>query len=303
MALLTIAGNTMVLWGRFTSRDEKKCVSLVIRNLAVSDLIMGLYLAIIGVQDLQFRGTYHEASAGWVKSWGCVLAGVLSMISSEVSILILTFMSIERFLLISDPFGHHRLNTRNVLLSLYAIWLAGISIAILPVILFHSSTMFYGLHNGGTCFPLFIHEKFPSGWEFSAVVFLGINLALLMLMATLYTSLLISIWRTRKQCAAQTLEFLDCEFAIRFFFIVLTDTCCWAPIIASKLLALANFHISGDAYAWLVVFVLPLNSAVNPLLYTFSTPKNRDQIWASFSRRSFSKKQESNSNPGHRRRF
>lgn len=37
-------------------------------------------------------------------------------------------------------------------------------------------------------------------------------------------------------------------------------------------------YLAGDVYAWLVVFVLPLNSAVNPLLYTFTTPKYRAQI-------------------------
>lgn len=203
----------MVLWGRFTFRDENKSVSMVIRNLAVADLIMGFYLTIISIQDFRYRQTYHTIATDWVKSWGCVAAGILSMISSEVSILILTFMSIERFLLISDPFGHHRLTTKNVLMSLYVIWLFGVSIAVLPVILFHSSTMFYGVHNGGTCFPLFIHEKYPSGWFYSAFVFLGINLTLLVLIATLYTALLLSIWRTRR---ATTLNFFDCEFAIRY---------------------------------------------------------------------------------------
>ena len=29
----------------------------------------------------------------------------------------------------------------------------------------------------------------------------------------------------------------------------------------------------GTAYVWFAVFVLPVNSSVNPLLYTFSTPK------------------------------
>lgn len=39
-----------------------------------------------------------------------------------------------------------------------------------------------------------------------------------------------------------------------------------------------NISFAGDVYAWLVVFVLPLNSAVNPLLYTFTTPKYRAQL-------------------------
>ena len=212
MALLTCIGNTMVLWGRFTFRDENRSVSMVIRNLAVADLIMGIYLAIISLQDFRYRQSYHIVASEWVQSWGCALAGALSMVSSEVSILILTFMSIERFLLISDPFGHHRLNTKNVMLSLYVIWLIGVSIAIFPVILFRSSTKFYGIHNGGTCFPLFIHDKYSSGWEYSAFIFLGINLTLLLLITTLYTALLISIWRTRR---ATTLDFFDCEFAIR----------------------------------------------------------------------------------------
>lgn len=44
---------------------------------------------------------------------------------------------------------------------------------------------------------------------------------------------------------------------------------------------------AADFYAWLMVFVLPLNSAINPLLYTFTTPKYRKQVltngWNKFS--------------------
>lgn len=212
MAVITCLGNLMVLWGRFKFRDENRSVSIVIKNLAISDLIMSFYLAIISLQDFRYRDAYHTNASQWVQSWGCIAAGILSMISAEVTILILTFMSIERFLLISDPFGHHRLNTKNVMMSLYIIWLIGVSIAILPAILFHSSTKFYGIHNGGTCFPLFIHEKYPMGWQISAFIFFGINLSLLLLIAALYTALLFSIWQTR---CATTLKFCDYEFAIR----------------------------------------------------------------------------------------
>lgn len=53
-------------------------------------------------------------------------------------------------------------------------------------------------------------------------------------------------------------------------------------------------------YAWLVVFILPLNSAVNPLLYTFTTPKYRDQIFTNLYRNSARRRRDGygNSNQG-----
>jgi len=31
-------------------------------------------------------------------------------------------------------------------------------------------------------------------------------------------------------------------------------------------------------YGWIIVFVVPINALVNPLLYTFTTPKYRNAI-------------------------
>lgn len=131
--MLTCLGNGLVLWGRFIYHDENRAVSIVIRNLAVADFLMGIYLSIIGVQDYRFRRQYHTVALEWIASWGCVAAGILAMTSSEVSLLILAFMSVERFLLIADPFGgHRRLNTQNVFVFLLAIWVIGCTISIFP---------------------------------------------------------------------------------------------------------------------------------------------------------------------------
>ncbi|EDV92847.1 relaxin receptor 2 [Drosophila grimshawi] len=275
MATLSIGGNLMVLWGRFIYRDENVAVTMVIRNLALADMLMGFYLLIIGVQDYRYRDEYHKVAREWLNSWQCKAIGTLAVSSSEVSMLILAFMSVERFLLIADPFrGHRSISVRIIYFSLLCIWLTGVGLAVTPVVIWYSSTQFYGTHSG-TCFPLLIHEAYPLGWQYSAFVFLGVNLWLLVMIALLYTALLISIWRTR---SATPLSLLDCEFAVRFFFIVLTDVLCWAPIIAMKIWVFFKYNISDDIYAWLVVFILPLNSAVNPLLYTFTTPKYRNQI-------------------------
>lgn len=212
MAFVTFVGNASVLWRRKGYRDENRNVSIVIRNLAFSDMIMGVYLALIGYTDAYYRDVYHENSGEWMKSWNCIFLGVLAVSSSEVSIFILTFMSIERFFLISDPFGHRRIDTKNTILSLYVIWLLGFFIAIFPVILFRSSTKFYAIYNGPTCFPLFLDEVYPTGYIYSAVIFLGINFALLLLIGILYTALILSIYRTRQ---ATSLNFVDCELAVR----------------------------------------------------------------------------------------
>lgn len=82
-----------------------------------------------------------------------------------------------------------------------------------------------------------------------------------------YTALFVSIRRTR---TATPLAPNEIEIAVRFFFIVFTDCLCWMPTILLKIMALANVYIPADLYAWLVVFILPVNSAINPLLVSWT---------------------------------
>ena len=50
-------------------------------------------------------------------------------------------------------------------------------------------------------------------------------------------------------------------------------------IILSVLALVKKFNDpDGTAYVWFAAFVLPVNSSVNPALYTFSTPKVRTQM-------------------------
>ncbi|XP_043506330.1 relaxin receptor 1 isoform X4 [Frieseomelitta varia] len=143
----------------------------------------------------------------------------------------------------------------------------------LAVIHWRSSTRFYGVN--GMCFPLHIDDPYLIGWEYSAFVFLGLNLTGLLVIGYAYAAMFVSVWRTRHACS---LSVGDSEFALRFFLIVLTDAACWAPIIILKIRAMMRYPISADLHAWVVVFILPVNSAVNPLLYTFTTPKFRERL-------------------------
>ncbi|XP_016918115.2 relaxin receptor 1 isoform X1 [Apis cerana] len=271
---VTCVGNVLVLWGRFTAKDENRVLTIIIRNLAVSDMLMGLYLFIVALADIIFRNNYYQTASSWMSSWFCTFLGILAMTSLEVSVLILSFMSMERYVLIAAPLkGHRTMTPQTASTSVIIIWIIGITLALAPVIIWRSSTRFYGVN--GMCFPLHIDDPFLIGWEYSAFIFLGINLMGLITIGFAYFGMFLSIWKTRHACS---LSVGDSEFALRFFLIVLTDAACWAPIIVLKIRALLKYPIPADLHAWVVIFILPVNSAVNPLLYTFTTPKFREKL-------------------------
>ncbi|XP_069188600.1 relaxin receptor 1 isoform X3 [Procambarus clarkii] len=273
VAAATLVGNLTVLGGRGLSRDDNKVLSLFIRNLAVADLLTGFYLVVVAVKDLQFRSEYHVHAYYWMTSWECTITGVLAMTSAEVSVLILAFMSVERWVCITWPLAAPKLSHEGAKLALACIWALGIVISIIPVMYYRGQQGFYGTN--GLCFPLHLDDPWVPGWLYSALVFVGLNQIGVVLILMSYTGMFYSIRRTR---ANTPLSLGDREFAMRFFFIVFTDCLCWTPIIILRIMALADIDITPKLYAYVVVVLLPINSALNPFLYTFTTTKFRSQV-------------------------
>lgn len=168
------------------------------------------------------------------------VSGFLAMISCEVSIMILTFMSVERFVCIVCPFGPYQLTARHAYFTLVLIWSTGTLLAAIPLMSWEAFGNFYG--SSGICFPLHIHDVYMTGWEYSAFVFLGVNFLAFAVIMVSYCGMFISIQRTRKKT---TLFKNDMAFAKRFFFIVFTDALCWIPIIIIKLLAF-SYSVPGN---------------------------------------------------------
>ncbi|CAN8006544.1 unnamed protein product, partial [Ixodes hexagonus] len=95
----------------------------------------------------------------------------------------------------------------------------------------------------------------------------------MVLVMGLYLSMFCIIKEDRQRARPVTMKKQeDAVLALRFFFIVLTDCMCWIPIVIIKILALLEVQISENIYAWVVVFILPINSALNPVIYTLAAP-------------------------------
>ncbi|XP_022666442.1 relaxin receptor 1-like isoform X3 [Varroa destructor] len=268
VAVSTCAANSVVFAWRVISKKEDRVLSLFIKNLSIADFLMGVYLLIVGTLDVAFRDEYNRHARQWMTSWRCTAVGLLAMMSCEVSVLILSLITIERYRCIKT-------NVRVVTLTVArwcvaGVWATGLLLALYPV-LHWPQPSFYS--SNGLCFPLHIDDPFTLGWQYSALVFLGINLAAMLLISLLYAWMFVIIRGDRQHARPVTLKRReDSVLAFRFFLIVLTDCLCWIPIIAIKLAALCKVKISPDVYAWVVVFILPINSALNPVIYTLAAP-------------------------------
>ena len=153
-----------------------------------------------------------------------------------------------------------------------AAWGAGVALAALPLLPFTPDWEFFS--QNGICLPLPItRHNFP-GWHYAFAVFIIINFFLFLMIGAGQLVIFRAIRNTPMAGRTQRRQ-KDIAISRRLFFIVFTDFCCWFPVGVMGLLAAQGMPISGEVNVWTAIFVLPLNSALNPFLYTLNTVLER----------------------------
>ncbi|XP_017345481.1 relaxin receptor 2a isoform X2 [Ictalurus punctatus] len=278
MAFITCFGNLFVIGMRSCIRAENHLHAVCIKVLCCADCLMGVYLFFLGVFDMKFRGEYNRNALLWMESQECRTIGFLSMLSSEVSVLLLTYLTLEKFLVIVFPFSHLRPGKLQTGVVLVSIWLLGLLIAGVPLLSDDLFGNYYG--RNGVCFPLHSDrlEK-PTAKGYSTGIFLGLNLLAFLVIVFCYSSMFYSIYKTGINTTdVRNRLHKDVAVANRFFFIVFSDALCWIPIFLVKTFSLLKMEIPGTINSWVVIFILPINSALNPILYTLTTSFFREQV-------------------------
>ncbi|XP_040078646.2 relaxin receptor 1 [Ixodes scapularis] len=276
VALVACFGNVLVLVGRMVLREQNDVHSFYIKNLALADLLMGVYLNVIASHDVRFRGEYVRHDYQWRHSWGCSASGLLSTVSSEASVFTLTVITVDRFVSIMYPLSLKRRTLKFAWCCMTLIWTVTLLMAAVPMFWpDYYGKDFYG--SNGVCLPLHIHDPGSRGWEYSAFLFCTVNSIAFSFIAYAYLTMFFTITHS-KIGLRSTQQLQDRAIAKRFFFIVGTDFLCWMPIVVIKIVAIAGTKIDETLYAWVAVFLLPVNSALNPVLYTLTTRLFKQQL-------------------------
>ena len=285
LGILAFLGNLFVIIWRALDKEENRVQSFLLINLAVADLLMGVYLLTIAIMDLRWQGEYFMHDIEWRSGMGCRIAGVLSMLSSEVSVLILTIITMDRLICIVFPFKFNRLTYRAAVFACIGVWVFGAVISVIPIT---GISYFYGDESAGNfgfysrsavCLPLQLSGGRPAGWEYSVTFFVCLNFISFTFILVAYITMFWTVKRSSRAARSTNLN-KESAMAKRLVFIVMTDFCCWMPIIIINILSLTgNFDDPNKiAYVWIAVFVLPLNSSLNPILYTFSTERAKRSL-------------------------
>ena len=308
IGLSSIIANVVVLfWGCVQLRKEKSKrhgmkQKLLIVNLAAADLLMGIYLLILGAVDAHFGSYFPLHAETWRISPLCKVAAVLSVLSSEASLFFLTLISLDRFWVLSGHFSNSLLPTRmSRIVVIMTIWALAVTISIIPVGLeeqdFEFSQVCIGLplarrihfktETNDVDISLTDHERVNNmsvkslnitgtylAPGYSIGLFLGVNFFCCVTVAVCYSTIFCIL--IHKHYMAHVHDFRmsvsrwkrEVKTAYRMGLIVLTDLLCWMPIVIIGILVQTSYtDLSPTTYAWVIAFALPINSAVNPFLY------------------------------------
>ena len=297
-SLVAVGSNLGVLGYRvFVERSSRSSGHRVlVTNLCVSDLLMGIYVTMIGTADATYRGQYLWKQQEWTHSALCKAAGFLAIVSNEVSAFIVCLITLDRFLVVRFPL-RRRLHpqTHSAALACCAAWVLGLLIATVPLL--PADWQFYS--QTGICVPLPITRHTFPGHHYAFFVFVILNLLLFVLIGVGQAVVFFTLRGSRTPMATRTMKkkrqrrsqdnnnanananasAAAAAVARRLFLVVITDFCCWFPVGVMGLLAATGTPFAEVVNVLVAIFVLPLNSMLNPLIYTLGslTERRREQ--------------------------
>lgn len=188
--LVSLIGNTLLIYSVKKRKRMRTVTNFLIINMAVADLFitvfnMPTYLKILITQKYDWIG-------GALGILLCKLVLFIQGVSVTCSVLSLTALSIHRFVSVLYPWKK-LIDTRNVRYIIVAIWIAS-CMFISPLL--YALNVIPADNVGLVCdekwSPLFDEEEAPK--TYTIVLFVLLYMAPLIIMAVLYTALILKLW-------------------------------------------------------------------------------------------------------------
>ena len=257
LAVITTAGNLLVIVALFKDpfKELRTTANYLLLNLAVADLIMGLVVEPLWafqywlkeIVSIKIRLNYFKA------------VNVILVLAVEASNLTVLSLTIERYIVLERPLKREALFSGTaVKLSIFLIWLTATVISSLLI-------------------------PFWDQREYTVFLYPGIGVFLLLIMLCLYIRMFIIIRKFNKSLLAQgaqaaliqpgqayiTARKREQQVAKAMFLFYGTFALCWLPSVVLQTIKYQEPAKIDKHICRVLLFLGLLNSALNPVLYTF----------------------------------
>ena len=258
-----LVGNTLVILIILNNRSMKTAMNYLLLNLAVADMMVGVFFA----PKILFMSTFtHPTGTAGDVLCKLITEPTIAWLAAFVSAFGLALIAIERFYAVVHPHSiRHRITKRKLKVLVPACWVVA-TVIMLPA----AHVVFYDDGNEVCSY------KYPEHWQHVSYDFLWLIASLIIpagVMLVLYARVIHSLWFKNKSSDASRLVvirerkritktmiivsviYILCLFPYNFLYIF--------HLFNPNLLAEQDWHFL-IGYCFLV-----LNSSVNPLIYTF----------------------------------
>lgn len=248
LGLMALLGNGFVLvWRTWNEFKKMNVPGFLVMNLAGADMLMGIYMICIAAIDTQYRGVYVQYATAWKNSTFCSILGCISTISSEASVFILCVITADRLKNIVFPLSGKRINVRRAGYVMICVWSLAIALGVAPLF---PSPYFKGqfYSRSGVCVSLHITNDKNPGWEYSSVIFHGLNFCTFVFILSAYGYMYHIIRDSQQMALSTTQKKVELTAARKMTVIVMTDFLCWIPINIMGMKSVQMYYYSSVNY-------------------------------------------------------
>uniref|UniRef100_A0A2C9K1H0 G-protein coupled receptors family 1 profile domain-containing protein n=1 Tax=Biomphalaria glabrata TaxID=6526 RepID=A0A2C9K1H0_BIOGL len=274
VGVMSVIGNSIVIAAIWKNRRLHTITNVFVGNLAMADIVVGLLAAPCAA--LAYKGLPKNF-------YGCVFINSVILIVTNISILMLLGVALERFLAIKEPFLYQRtLTVRRAIYINSCIWVIGFLLGMVPM---------YGWNKGAKDLEVCLFTNVITYEYMVYFQFFGLVLLPLFLMMCIYIYILIIVRRHMKQTNALRNMFQqerraqegfskDVKAAKMLALVILFFGIFWLPVnILNSLSLFCDVACSPPYEVLLAAIVMShANSCINPFLYAASNSRIKRAI-------------------------
>ena len=250
-----------------SSKSKKKQVGNIFRKqLILSDGAMGLFFLMLSIYNILYTGDFVTVGHLWRKSIHCRILSVVSMVSIEMTLFIVLFIGIDRFLAMCFPLKNIYISVKSAWSMVVFAWVAAITISLIPSLSMYFNNVEL---NNAMCITILCFDLLALWIVWSIYL---INTIATITNLVLHVAIMKAIHNMQQGMQfSQARRSKELSVTIRIIFLIFTNSSCWLVLGNVSLLYMAGTSISKSMFSSIVTAVLPISTLLNPILNVFTT--------------------------------